>query len=218
MYTDPAVVRRKVEREIGWYNERIDHYRARGIWLLGYTFPQLLVAFVAPKTRPHPMVPLGVMLDLSNYDVEPPSVTLVNPFTRAPLKFGEVPNGLVRLRALMPLGPPGTAMLQRVQYFPGAPGKEQIPAIPGTLPERLVQGWSHEDPKPFVCLRGVREYHDNPGHSGDSWWLHRSQGVGRLLHILELIAQYGTDAMTEQLQVQTEFRVHVVSEIAIDAP
>jgi len=215
MYTDPLVVRRKVEREIGWYNERIDHYRARGIWLLGYTFPELLVAFVAPRTRPHPMVPMGIVLNLSNYDVEPPSVTLVNPLTRAPLKFGEVPNSLVRLRALQALGPPGTELPQ-VQYLPATPGKEQIPGVPGVLPERLVQGWSEEDPKPFICLQGVREYHDNPGHSGDPWWLHRSQGAGRFLRVLEVIAKYGSEAMTEQLQVQQQFRVQVLSQIAVD--
>jgi Predicted metal binding domain len=27
--------------------------------------------------------------------------------------------------------------------------------------------------KPFLCLRGVREYHDHPQHSGDDWFLYR---------------------------------------------
>lgn len=29
--------------------------------------------------------------------------------------------------------------------------------------------------KPFLCLRGVREYHEHPQHSGDSWLLYRSE-------------------------------------------
>lgn len=29
--------------------------------------------------------------------------------------------------------------------------------------------------KPFLCLRGVREYHEHPQHSGDEWLLYRSQ-------------------------------------------
>ncbi len=29
--------------------------------------------------------------------------------------------------------------------------------------------------KPFLCLRGVREYHEHPQHSGDDWLLYRPQ-------------------------------------------
>ena len=29
--------------------------------------------------------------------------------------------------------------------------------------------------KPFICLRGIREYHEHPQHSGDSWLLYRTK-------------------------------------------
>jgi hypothetical protein len=29
--------------------------------------------------------------------------------------------------------------------------------------------------KPFLCLRGVREYHEHPQHSGDEWLLYRNE-------------------------------------------
>lgn len=29
--------------------------------------------------------------------------------------------------------------------------------------------------KPFLCLRGIREYHEHPQHSGDDWLLYRTQ-------------------------------------------
>lgn len=29
--------------------------------------------------------------------------------------------------------------------------------------------------KPFLCLRGIREYHEHPQHSGDEWLLYRTQ-------------------------------------------
>jgi hypothetical protein len=29
--------------------------------------------------------------------------------------------------------------------------------------------------KPFLCVRGTREYHDHPQHSGDDWLLYRQQ-------------------------------------------
>ena len=28
--------------------------------------------------------------------------------------------------------------------------------------------------KPFLCLRGIREYHEHPQHSGDDWFLYRN--------------------------------------------
>ena len=29
--------------------------------------------------------------------------------------------------------------------------------------------------KPFLCIRGIREYHEHPQHSGDEWLLYRTQ-------------------------------------------
>ena len=29
--------------------------------------------------------------------------------------------------------------------------------------------------KPFLCLRGFREYHEHPQHSGDEWLLYRNE-------------------------------------------
>lgn len=69
--------------------------------------------------------------------------------------------------------------------------------------DQLIQGWSPDDESPFLCLQGVREYHENPGHSGDSWLLHRALGAGRMAHILDVIARYGSDPITaSQFQMQ----------------
>lgn len=195
MFTDPAVVRRKVEREIASYFSRQDHYRARGIWVLQYDFPQLLVAFVAPNVKPYPIAAFGVLVDMSNYDVEPPSLLFVNPFTRAPLTFKEVPTRLVRIR------------LENIT--------QQIPpsvVLPPGMPQGIVQQIQHQDQllqgsdeeRPFMCLQGVREYHSNPAHTGDSWWLHRSKDAGSLLRLLDVISKYGTEAMRD-LQFQLQF-------------
>ncbi|WP_306919914.1 putative metal-binding protein [Rhizobium mesoamericanum] len=59
--------------------------------------------------------------------------------------------------------------------------------MPGTPPDLIqpntvtdfIQANSLED-EPFLCMAGVREYHDNPAHSGDPWLLHRGSGEGRL--------------------------------------
>jgi hypothetical protein len=44
---------------------------------------------------------------------------------------------------------------------------------------------------PFLCIAGVREYHEHPAHSGDAWELHRQAGAGRLVRLLEVIDTYG---------------------------
>ncbi len=196
MYADPTVVRRKVEREIAAYFERQEHFRSRGIWVLQYDFPQLLVAFVATKVKPFPIAPYGVLFDLSNYDVGPPSVRFVNPFTKQPLKQSEIPTRLSRLR----VGPGGQ---QHVTLPDGSPGVISMPA--GVQQDDLLQAWP-EDERPFVCLQGVLEYHQNPGHSGDSWWLHRSKGAGSILRLLDILARYGTESM-RQLNFQLRYDI-----------
>lgn len=205
MYADPAVVRRKVEREIAGYFERQDHYRSRGIWVLQYGFPKLMVAFVAPAFKPHPIAAFGVLVDMSNYDVEPPSLQFVDPFTRQPLAFKDVPTRLVRVR------------LENVQaQLP--PGVE----LPIGVPQGFIQQVQHHDAllqgsdqePPFMCLQGVREYHENPAHTGDPWWLYRSKGAGSLLRLLDVISRFGTEAMREQ-QFQLQF---VPSGIRADFP
>lgn len=39
----------------------------------------------------------------------------------------------------------------------------------------------------FLCVPGVREYHEHPQHGGDDWLLHRRRGEGRLAVISERI-------------------------------
>ena len=54
----------------------------------------------------------------------------------------------------------------------------------------------HEPDLPFLCVPGVKEYHDHPGHSGDPWELRRSSREGRLVHLLEVISKYGLEPVT----------------------
>ena len=52
------------------------------------------------------------------------------------------------------------------------------------------------DDLPFLCVAGVKEYHDHPGHSGDPWELHRATGAGRLVRLLGVIAKYALEPVT----------------------
>jgi Predicted metal binding domain len=67
----------------------------------------------------------------------------------------------------------------------------QVQALVGTAQDArdLVVHSHPETGRPFFCVPGIREYHDHPQHSGDSWLLHRQSGEGRLATICERIWQ-----------------------------
>jgi len=45
----------------------------------------------------------------------------------------------------------------------------------------------HPNGRPFLCVQGVREYHNHPQHSGDDWLLHRTAGAGRLAVLCDIV-------------------------------
>ena len=185
-FADPAVSRRKFDREIAEFRSQADEYRRRG-WLLEEAeFPHALVILATAKTQPISIL-CGVWFDYSNYDAAPPSVRLVHPLTREPYKWSEVPTRLPRMPA-----PPGVA-----QALP--PGVAQalaqgVAQAQLVVPIPLMQAYGDDD-IPFLCLAGVREYHEHPAHSGDHWLSHRTSGAGRLVRLLEVISKYGPETI-----------------------
>ena len=149
---------------------RKDHQR-RGWWMLRAEFPEVLVAFTAPQLTPSAVV-CGVLVDFTNYDAEPPSVRLVDPFTEEAYRMKNLPTALHRRRS------------SSVQLGPNGPFAQQVVVMP------MMQGLD-PDEIPFLCLPGVKEYHCHPAHTGDSWLNHRGNGEGRLFSILNAVYQYG---------------------------
>ncbi|MDP9470646.1 MAG: hypothetical protein M3Q71_08255 [Chloroflexota bacterium] len=180
---DPAVSRAKFDRELAQYRALEDDHLRRGWWLLKAEFPEVFVVFAAPQLKP-PAVVFGVLLDFTNYDLWPPSVLLVDPFTRVPYKASELPSVLRRR-----IGPP-------LRLLAGPGMLEGGPAMVVPQETRLMM-WHNVNDVPFLCLPGVREYHDHPGHSGDPWLLHRLGGEGRLHFLLEKLYQYGVKPITD---------------------
>ena len=174
-FADPAVSRRKFDREIAAFRSQADEYRRRG-WLLAEAeFPHALVILATAKTQPISIL-CGVWFDYSNYDAAPPSVRLVHPLTREPYKWSKLPTRLLRMPAPPAAGeaaqalPPGVAQAL-------AQGVAQAQPV---VPIPLMQAYGDDD-IPFLCLAGVREYHEHPAHSGDHWLSHRTFGAGRLV-------------------------------------
>jgi hypothetical protein len=178
------VSRAKFEHELGVYRAREDEYRRRGWWLLAADFPQVFVVFATPRTTP-PAVVFGALFDFTNYDFWPPSVRLVDPFTRVPYRAKDLPTVLKR-RTVAPMPPEALAAL-------GLPAGAQAQNVQDS-PLMLAYG---PDEVPFLCLPGVREYHEHPAHSNDPWLRHRDDVEGSLHFLLETLYRYGVEPITE---------------------
>lgn len=174
-FVEPTVSRAKFHREIDEYRQYEDDYRARGWLLVEAVFPTAVVVMVA-RQLPVPVVVLGVRFDYTNYDVQPPSVVMVDPFTGIPYSAQQLPVRLDR-------------------RVPGFVAPQVPPGVVVAAPAAPLMQWYGPEETPFLCLPGVREYHAHPGHSGDQWELHRREGAGRLVRILTIIHRYGVEAV-----------------------
>lgn len=189
-FVDPSVSHAKFERELAEYESLAAEYRKRGWFLTEARYPHVLVVLAASQPKPASVV-YGVRFDYSNYDAAPPSVQLVNPFTGDAYKFKELPNPLNR------------ALAEQEVQLPGMPADAKM--LVGQI-QPLMQAHAPDD-IPFLCLAGVREYHEHPAHSGDAWELHRVSGAGRLVRLLEIIYKYGVAPITG-------FNVNLVPQVA----
>ncbi|NOJ44741.1 putative metal-binding protein [Bradyrhizobium archetypum] len=183
---DPEVSRVKFERELANYRSMESAYRKRGWILLDAEFPEIFVVFAATKPRPPPIV-AAIVLNFTDYDLRPPSVSFVDPFTREPIPAKLLQVQILR-RAAIPGATPETILALAQQ------GGVQV--------TNMIQ-YNSPDDRPFICLPGIREYHDNPAHTGDSWLMHRSSGEGSLAFILEKIWHHGVSPI-EHYQVQVQ--------------
>lgn len=175
LLVDPAVTRAKFDREIADHHRLQGQYVRRGIWLVDATFPEVFVIFGVPQVKP-PLVMFGAVIDFQNFDLWPPSVRLVNPFTREPYSYEEAPTRLAQRMEIQ-------GVQVQLALTPQGP-VTQVPQQPLLQP-------SLTDAPPFVCIRGIREYHAHPAHSGDDWLLYRGEGHGTLGYVLEQLHKYG---------------------------
>lgn len=161
---DPKVSQRKFDQEIGAFvNETVMH-RSRGIYLIEHKFPNAYFAFGSPSLAPCPIV-FAVKINFDNYDLEPLSIEFIHPFTFSKLKLHEMSTHFNR-------------------NLSNIPGMVQLQA--------LLQQEPSPDAFPFLCIAGVREYHNHPAHTGNSWLLHRKNGgEGSLGFLIEKLYEYG---------------------------
>jgi hypothetical protein len=168
-YTDPVVTRLKYDRELDAFARLETDWRAKGVFKVRERFPQVEFIFTSAKLSPAAVV-YCVQVDFTNYDTEPLSIRFIDPFTGARLTRGQIPINFWQVNV--------------PQNF--QPGMQLVPLD-------LLQGQQNEHP--FMCIRGVREYHHHPAHTGDSWFLYRKRGEGTLGFILDQLYNYSIDLM-----------------------
>lgn len=166
---DPYVSEKKFQHELDIFLGRKDFQRKRGIVLLEANFPNIELMFMAPQLIPTP-VAFTVRINFSNYDLEPPSITFIDPTS------GELVNA--------------TKLLT---HFPRKIGVNENGE---PIRQNLLQ-FEKIDGIPFICIPGVREYHNHPAHTGDSWLLHRkSGGEGSLGYLIDKLYDYGITSLS----------------------
>ena len=178
-FADPKVSRRKFNREVAEFEAQAAEYRRKGWFLVDAKFPEALVLLVTVKTKPMAVL-CGVLFDYSNYDAAPPSVRLVNPATGEPYKRADLPTELMRR---VPAADPPVAVPAEVQGQVQLQLRAQQPLMVALKPDDI----------PFLCIAGVREYHEHPAHSGDHWELHRKVGAGSLTRLVGVVSKYGLE-------------------------
>ncbi len=172
---DPEVSRLKFEREINRLAEQRSALQSRGIFVLGSpTYPVVELLFVprhplqlavaAPQSgnveRPPGVAPEAIALAV----VEVPSLS-----ARAFKAHFDLTDYDLRAPSLEFRDPSTDALLSYATMFRALEYEKQRQAHVVLLDDHPT---TH---KPFLCLRGVREYHEHPQHSGDDWLLYRTQ-------------------------------------------
>lgn len=171
----------KFEREIAQFEAQAARMREHGVLLLDVSQPTVQVAFAAPQLQPAGIV-VTVMFDYADFDLQPPSVAFVNPFTGERLRSDQLHTQMVR-GVEQPLQlPPG----MQPDPLGGGPARPTL-----LVSQALIQ--AHDGGWPFLCLPGVREYHEHPRHSGDPWELHRTTGAGSLVRLVDTIRKYAVE-------------------------
>lgn len=168
---DPKVSRRKFSREVDRLTQQQPALQSRGIFLVGSpTFPIVELVFV-------PRTPLKLAFQAQM------AGPIVLPAGAVAMAVAEVPSLAARaFRARFDLTDydlraPSLEFWDHWANTP-LPYETMFRAVEYEKQRRAHNVLLGDHPvthKPFLCLRGIREYHEHPQHSGDEWLLYRNE-------------------------------------------
>jgi hypothetical protein len=193
---DPGVTRTKFDRELASFERHRADFQRQGCLLLHAAFPCVSLLFTAPKMFPAAVL-FEAEFDFTNYDVDPVSVRLLSPWTGSLLRMSELPSKLPK-----PIVAVTPATVDSTTAAPEGAGNVQFAL--------LAQAWLPPNDIPFLCIRGVREYHRHPAHTGDSWLMYRGRGEGSLIAVVSQLLTHSSNAILGY-SVQVQFKGFVPS-------
>lgn len=167
MRVDPEVTHLKFDRELARLTEQRALLDSRGIFILASTnFPAIDLLFV-PKHPLRAVVPVvqkgGIFL--------PQGTTIAAEIPSLAARAFKARFNLSDYDLIAPsldfLDPWSDEPLQYATMFRALEFEQQRKAHIVLLDAHPTTG------RPFLCLRGIREYHEHPQHSGDQWLLYR---------------------------------------------
>jgi Predicted metal binding domain len=171
MRIDPAVSRAKYAEAIRHLDAQAETLRQRGCWVQRMSYPEVDVVFL-------PRAPLRVsvpVVQASELILRPGSAKA----TLMPISLGALAGRAFGVRVLMDdydQRAPSITFRDPWTWAPLAHGEIPIGyTVDETGKAQLVRLDEHPETKqPFLCLRGTREYHEHPQHTGDDWMLYRA--------------------------------------------
>ena len=164
---DERVSRIKFHREVSRLEDQRTLLESRGIFIVARTFPFIDAVFV-PRRSLHVITPV------------PQTGLIVLPAGVAQTQRIELPLTARAFKAHFDLTDYDIRAPSLLLVDPwtneALPPEKIIGAMEFEKERRLHTVLIHPHPetrRPFLCLRGTREYHEHPQHAGDDWLLYR---------------------------------------------
>lgn len=180
MLVDPKVSRRKFEREVATLQGQSRLLAQRGCLVLGLEYPFVDILVLPERS-----------LRVSFPTAKTSSIVIVGPGTAvASVEFAMLMTRPFIARISLDdfdLCAPSVRFLD-VRSRKDLTAQEIVPGNLMAEDGRVQQVVLADHPvhhRSFLCVRGVREYHDHPQHTGDDWFLYRGR-IG-LFDIVDLI-------------------------------
>jgi hypothetical protein len=171
MQLDPKVNRIKFDREIQRLGEQREALEGRGIFVLtSSTYPHVDVFFV-PR---HPLQVLVPTPQTGNIILPPGTIqAAIGQFASVAARAFKARFDLtdydLRAPSVSFLDPWTDTLLDWPNMFRAFEFEKDRGSHIVLLDKHPTTA------KPFLCLRGIREYHEHPQHSGDEWLLYRQE-------------------------------------------
>lgn len=170
MWIDSEITRRKYQSEFRRLIEQRRNLEDRGVFLLERSSFPAIEFFFAPRSLLRLAVPAGA----------PPGASPMPPNTVQAFDVPSVAGRAFKARfdlsdydlrapSLVFMDPWTDELLSYQNMFKAFEFEPERGAHLVLLNDHPT---TH---KPFLCLRGIREYHEHPQHSGDDWLLYRDQ-------------------------------------------